>query len=390
MRVLHIITGLGVGGAESMLERLLSDLDPALVSNHVIALKEGGPIAAQIAARGVPVEIIGLNNYFSRGLMPLRVARHIQRIAPDLIQTWLYHADLIGGVAARLARPFGPPIPVAWGVRQSVVNRSLLKPSTWRVIRYAAIASHLIPQTIVVNARASIASHAGLGFDTGKFLLIPNGFDSCRFRPDPLARAYFRKQLDVAPDSILIGLAGRLDPHKDYANFINAARIISAQRQNIVFTACGDGVEPGNPQMAQLLRRYGQDARLRLLGRQTDMPGFWSALDIAVSASVGEGFSNSIGEAMSCALPCIVTDVGDSASLIGDSGKVIPPGQPQALIDAILSMADMPGELRMELGRRARARIETCYSMHAATEGFLNLWKSMLNHTRHTSKQTEE
>lgn len=384
MRVLHIITGLGVGGAESMLERLLADLDPALVSNHVIALKEGGPIAAKISARGIPVEIIGLENHFPRSLMPLRLARHIRRIAPDLIQTWLYHADLIGGVAARLARPFGPPIPVAWGVRQSVVNQDLLKPATWRVIRYAAMASHHIPQTIVVNAQASIASHAGLGFDTGKFLLIPNGFDSCRFRPDPVARAYFRKQLEVAPDCILVGLAGRFDPHKDYANFINAARIVSAQRQNIVFTACGDGVEPGNPQMAQLLRCYGQNARLRLLGRQTDMPGFWSALDIAVSTSVGEGFSNSIGEAMSCARPCIVTDVGDSASLIGDAGKVIPPGQPQALIDAILSMADMPDEMRLELGRRGRERIQTCFSMHAATEGFLNLWKGMLNHTQHT------
>ncbi|CAN0261406.1 unnamed protein product, partial [Phaeothamnion confervicola] len=189
MRVLHIITGLGVGGAENMLDRLLTQLDPRQVSSHVIALKEGGPMADSIAARGIPVEVMGLDNFLPRMLMPLRLARRIRRIAPDVIQTWLYHADLIGGIAARIARPFGGAVPVAWGVRQSVVNPDLLKPATWRVIRSAAIASHFIPQTIVVNATASIASHAALGYDTGKFLLIPNGFDSERFRPDSDARA---------------------------------------------------------------------------------------------------------------------------------------------------------------------------------------------------------
>lgn len=378
MRVLHIITGLGVGGAENMLDRLLTQLDPRQVSSHVIALKEGGPMADSIAARGIPVEVMGLDNFLPRMLMPLRLARRIRRIAPDVIQTWLYHADLIGGIAARIARPFGGAVPVAWGVRQSVVNPDLLKPATWRVIRSAAIASHFIPHTIVVNATASIASHAALGYDTGKFLLIPNGFDSERFRPDSDARARLRKQLGIAPETILVGLAGRYDPHKDYPGFLDAVRVISLQRPDIAFVACGEGVDRSSPNMARLLAGYGALPQLHLLGRQTDMPQFWAALDIAVSASVGEGFSNSIGEAMSCALPCVVTNVGDSASVIASNGCVIPPGNAEALSQAILTLSAMPAEKRQALGKRARTRIQNEYSLTSAAQSFVNLWQSML------------
>ena len=378
MRVLHIITGLGAGGAENMLDRLLSQLDPEKVSSHVIALKEGGPIADSIRARGIPVEIMGLDSFLPRTLMPLRLARRIRRIAPDVIQTWLYHADLIGGIAARLAYPFGSPVPVAWGVRQSVVNPALLKPSTWRVIRSAAIASHFIPRTIVVNAHASIASHAVLGYDTSKFLLIPNGFDGERFRPDPAARANLRRQLGIAPETVLVGLAGRYDPHKDYPGFLAAAKAVSITRPDIVFAACGEGVEPGNPKMARLLREHGPLPQLHLLGRQKDMPQFWAALDIAVSASVGEGFSNSIGEAMSCALPCVVTDVGDSARILANSGCVVPAGNSTALSEAILTLSAMAPEKRRALGNCARTRIQMDYSLASAAESFLNLWQRML------------
>ncbi len=378
MRVLHIITGLGVGGAEYMLDRLLTQLDPRQVTSHVIALKEGGPIGDSIAARGIPVEVMGLDNFLPRTLMPLRLARHIRRIQPDVIQTWLYHADLIGGIAAWLARPFGPAIPVAWGVRQSVVDPALLKPSTWRVIRSAAIASHIIPQHIVVNAQASVATHARLGYDTSKFLLIPNGFDCARFRPDSAARQQLRRQLGIAPETILVGLAGRYDPHKDYPGFIAAAHAIVRRRPDIAFMACGDGVEASNPAFAGLLAKHGPLPQLHLLGRQNDMPAFWAAVDIAVSASVGEGFSNSIGEAMACAAPCVVTDVGDSAHVIGDSGCVVPPGQPEALSQAILALAGTPSETRNTMGQRARMRIQSHYSLTGAADSFLALWQSML------------
>jgi glycosyltransferase involved in cell wall biosynthesis len=378
MRVLHIITGLGVGGAENMLDRLLTELDPKQATNHVIALKEGGPIGDAIAARGIPVEIMGLDTFLPRALMPLRLAGHIRRIAPDVIQTWLYHADLIGGIAARLARPFGAPIPVIWGVRQSVVNPALLKPSTWRVIRSAAIASHFIPRRIVVNANASIAAHAELGYDTSKFMLIPNGFDCTRFRPDTAARARLRERLGIAPQTILVGIAGRFDPHKDYPGFIAAAHAIIQKNHDIAFVACGEGVDPANPMLAALLAKYGPIPQLHLLGRQTEMPAFWSALDIAVSASIGEGFSNSIGEAMSCALPCVVTDVGDSAHVVADCGCVVPPGQPDALSQAILTLAKAPVETRNALGQQARMRIQNNYSLSAAAESFLSLWQSVL------------
>lgn len=378
MRVLHIITGLGIGGAEFMLSRLLAGLDPKQVASHVIALKEGGPVASQISARNIPVEIMGLDTFMPRTLMPLRLARRIKRISPDLIQTWMYHSDLIGGVAARLARPFGPGIPVAWGVRQSVVNPALLKPATWRVIRTAAIASHFLPQSIVVNAQASFASHAALGYATGKFVLIPNGFDSMRFQPDGRARSHLRQRLGIAPETILVGLAGRLDPHKDYPGFLTAARAISAQRSDIAFVAAGEGVEPKNPRMARLLAEHAPLPHLHLLGRCNDMPGFWSAMDIAVSASVGEGFANAIGEAMSCAVPCVVTDVGDSANIVSGCGLVVPPAQPMALMKAILSLADMPQEARQQLGKHARLRIQNSYSLTAAVEAFMRLWRDML------------
>lgn len=383
MRVLHIITGLGVGGAENMLDRLLGALDSTQVTNHVIALKQSGPIGDAIAARGIPVEVMGLDDFMPRTLMPFRLARRIARIKPDIIQTWLYHADLIGAIAARLANPFGASVPVAWGVRQSVVNPALMKPATWRVIRAAAVASRYLPQRIVVNASASIASHAALGYDSSKFILIPNGFDCDRFQPDSTARAHLRQKLGISANTILVGLAGRFDPHKDYPGFIAAAHAISLQQggqsPDIAFMACGEGVEPGNPAIAALLAQYETAPKMHFLGRQSEMPAFWSALDIAVSASVGEGFSNSIGEAMACAVPCIVTDVGDSARVVADCGCVIPPGQPQALARAIRELAVWPAEKRKSLGQNARRRIQDKYSLTQAADSFLNLWAGMLN-----------
>ncbi len=374
MRVLHIITGLGVGGAETMLRKLLATQAREQVASHVIALRDG-PIAAEIRALGVAVEIIEFTGARHAPAAMLRLIRAIRAIAPDLVQTWMYHGDLIGGLAAKLARP---RTPVIWNIRLSEIDPAYVGKATRAVIRASALLSHVIPEAIIVNADKARHSHSALGYAAKKFVLIPNGFDTEKFRPDNGARTAFRDMLGIRQEALVIGIAGRFDPQKDYANFFAAGREVCAARPDAVLLACGEGVSASNPQLLQMTDGF-TTAQLRLLGRRSDMPQFWAALDIAVSSSIGEGFSNAIGEAMCAGVPCVVTDVGDSARIVSDTGRAVPARDSQALAQAILALADMPATERQTLGALARAHMVEHYGLPAAAEGFFHLWQDVLS-----------
>lgn len=378
MRVLHIISGLEVGGAETMLCRLLSALPRDQVESHVIALR-GGPLAAQIAALGVPVEALELTRARDAPLALARLARRLRAIAPDLVQTWMYHGDLLGGLASKLAHPLRPRLPVVWNIRLSEVDPAYLRGATRAVIRACALLSHVIPDSIVLNADAARFSHGALGYAVEKFTLIPNGFDTEKFRPGPAARSELRQALGISQDALVIGIAGRFNPQKDYGNFFAACRQVCAARPDTVLLACGAGVLPANPELQQMTGGL-SPAQLHLLGPCQNMPQFWAALDIAVSSSIGEGFSNAIGEAMCAGLACVVTNVGDSARLIADTGIAVPPANSQALGQAILQLAALPAPERQELGARARARMIAHYALPGAAEAFFHLWQDVLSH----------
>ncbi|MCK9241490.1 glycosyltransferase, partial [Desulfocurvus sp.] len=331
IRVLHLITGLNTGGAEMMLTKLVAGMDPAGFEPHVVTLLGEGPLAARVRAAGASVESLGLARGRVAPSAVWRLTRLLRRVRPDVVQTWLYHADLLGLVAARLARVGR----VVWNLRCSNMDFA----HSGRLTRYTVAACarlSSLPDAVVANSRVAVDVHRALGYRPRRVEVIPNGFDMHRFAPDPAARGSVRAELGVAPGAPLVGMVARFDPQKDHATFLRAARAVADARPDAQFVLLGDGVQADNPEMAALVRAAAPGLRPHLLGRRDDVARLAAALDVAVlSSAYGEGFPNVVGEAMACGVPCVVTDTGDSAAVVGGTGRVVPPRDAPALADAV-------------------------------------------------------
>lgn len=373
MRILHVITALGVGGAENMLLKLLGAPALADVRQHVIALLPQGALAGAMRATGAQVEQLNLLGGLPLAGDTLRLAALARRVAPDVVHGWMYHGNL-GALVARAAQRHR--VPLVWGIRQSLA--SLDGENAWA--RAGIFASRLlsrVPDTILFNSRASLDQHCRFGFHAARMRWLPNGFDTGRFRPDAEARTSGRLRWAVKDTDIAIGLVARVHPVKDHEGFLRAAKRVADVRPNVVFVLCGTGTEPANEDLSRLISELGLPDRVRRLGETQDTPKVTAALDIAVSASVGEAFSNSIGEAMSCALPCVVTDVGDSALVVGDTGIVVPPRDSARLAQAMIELIDASAATRTEMGHRARARVESEFSLDTVAMRHLALWREL-------------
>ena len=217
--------------------------------------------------------------------------------------------------------------------------------------------------------------HTALGYDPEKMVVIPNGFDLDLFKPDLEGGASIRQELGIPEDTMLIGLAGRFDPQKDHHNFIKAAALLPKEILNVQFLLCGDDITWGNRELAQWIDEAGLHRCFHLLGRRNDISRIMTALDIASSSSYGEGFPNVVGEAMACGTPCVVTDVGDSALIVGDTGIVVPPGDPDALALAWKELNEIGKDKRRELGCDARLRIRENFSLPSVVKQYEDLYK---------------
>jgi glycosyltransferase involved in cell wall biosynthesis len=322
---------------------------------------------------GFSVRALGLNRARPNPLRVLRLARWMRAARPDVVQTWMYHADLLGGLAALLA---GRP-PVVWGVRQSNVDERSIPLRTVRVARMCARLSSRLPRRILVNAAAARERHVAIGYDADRFELIPNGFDTALFRPDPEARRAVRAEHGIAPEAPLVGLVANFTPQKDHANFARAAGLLAARRADVRFLLCGRGITEDNTVLVELLAAAGVRDRCLLLGPRDDVHRLDAALDVATSASFGEGFANAIGEAMACGVPCAVTAAGDSAEIVGDGGRSVPPDDAPALAGAWEELLNLSAADRDRLGRAARARIEAHYALPAIAARYAALYEEI-------------
>ncbi len=373
MRVLHVITALGVGGAEHMLLRLLGAPALAGVQQRVLSLLPGGALAQAMRETGAAVEELD----FLGGVPVLGGAMGLlartRRYRPDLVQGWLYHGNLGAWLAARSV---GHGTSLLWGVRQSL-------PSLVGENAFARVAIHLnrllsgAPDRLLFNSQRSIDQHRAFGFDMRRAHHIPNGFDTVHLAPDAAARNRLRATWGVQEGEVVYGLLARDHPVKDHAGFFRAARQVLQARPLSRFVLAGTGVDAHNPVLAQQVAEAGLQGALHLLGERRDVPAVLSALDVYVSSSRAEAFSNSVGEAMSCGLPCVATAVGDSADIIGDTGLVVPPQSPEALAAAMVSLADL-GELgRAAWGARARERIRSRFGMEAVAGRYAELYTEL-------------
>jgi len=270
-------------------------------------------------------------------------------------------------------------VPVVWGIRQSLDLKAEPKWRSRVAIRVGARLSAW-PQQIVYVSRASADQHEAIGSRADRRSVIPNGFDGEQFRPDTGARASVRAELGLGEGTPLIGLIARYHPMKDHANFLAAARLVLKQEPTVRFLLAGPCVEVSNKELSTLVSTLGLQERIHLLGERRDIPRLTAALDIACSSSAwGEGFPNVIGEAMACGVPCVVTDVGDSAWVVGETGQVVPSRDPMALSAAWREVLQMEQGVRAVLGEQARARIMMNFSLDEATRQYEELYTEVIN-----------
>ncbi len=360
--VLFVITGLGLGGAERMLLKLVSGLSDRF-RPVVVSLEDTvGNIAGEFTRLGIPVHCLKMRGVASvpGGLVAL--TRLIREIRPDVVNTWLYHADLIGGLCARLAGCRA----VSWNIRNGTLSPATSARTTRAVLWLNARLSSLIPAEILCCSEDARRIHVALGYDAGRIEVIPNGFDLAQFRPDPEAAAELRQALDIPPDAPLIGKIARFDPQKDHLTFVEAAALLHRSRPDTRFLLAGEDCDAGNAELNRWIAGHGLGAAFRLVGTRKDVARLTAALDIATSTSIyGEAFPNVLGEAMACAVPCVATDIGDAALIIGDTGRVVPSRRPDAVAAAWLDLLSLPADRRRALGAAARERISAHFEIGA-------------------------
>lgn len=354
-----------------MLAKLIAQVSDTDIQSTVVSLTTLGSIGAELEAKGVKVTAL---NITPANLLPrfITLAGVLRRQQPDIVQTWMYHANVLGGLAAKLAGVSR----IIWNIRHGNPTHRDLKWTTRLIIRTGAWLSRAVPRTIVCCAESARRDHASIGYDAERMTVIHNGFDTEKFWRDERAAALFRQELGAEEATALIGLVGRYHPHKGHAVFIEAAETVASAHSNAAFLLCGFGATSENQELDMLLRRHGVRHRFYLLGERTDMPSIQAALTIACSASLTEGFSNAIGEAMACAVPCVATDVGDSALLLGNTGWIVPAEDPSALASAIGQALSEPTAQRTTRGALARKRIVEMFNINRIAERYSQLYQA--------------
>ena len=369
--IIHLITTLDVGGSEMVLYRLLKHLDATCYENRVISLVAPGDVGARIAALGIPVDTLDM----PRGRPTLRgfikLVRLLKQFQPDVLQTWLYHADLLGLFAGKLAGVAN----IYWNVRSSNVDMAQYRQlSGWTVRACSKLAA--MPRGVVINSRAGLRYHAGIGYRPRRWILIPNGVDTDNFRPRPHARRDLLAELSLpeSDEPLLIGYVARFDPMKDHVTFIRAAREFVNTGYNAHFVLCGTDMLWSNRELKLLIDAQELRPRVHLLGPRRDIENITAGLDWAVSASLSEGFPNTVVEAMSAGVPCVVTDVGDSAEIVADTGLIVSPGDAAQMVAAWSELAAAGAAHRHSLGEMARQRVSENYSQDKMIQAYEELY----------------
>lgn len=360
---MHVITGLGLGGAESMLVNLAAGETGSEVAHRVVSLLPGGENAERLRAAGVPVDDLGMTRGRPSLVAVRRLSRLIRRHRPQIVQSWMYHADLAAWAACALVKARHRPR-LAWGVRCSDMRVELYGRQLRWAIRACAWLSGR-PDAIIVNSQAGAEVHGALGYRTDRMAVIANGVDVSRFRPDLAQRAKIRASLGLSDDETAIALVARVDAMKDHRTFLSAVA--------------------GVPGLRGILIGRGSEAldlpeNVMALGPRADVQALLPAFDvIALSSAFGEGFPNALAEGMAAGLVPVVTDVGDCRAIIGDTGFAVPPGSAEAFAQALREAA---AAAKAGAGARARQRVVDQFALPVAQAAFHEVYAALVDRSR--------
>lgn len=370
--VIHIISGLNSGGAEAVLYRLCIGCNSQ--QHTVISLMDEGKYALLLREAGIQVYCLNM----PRGKVSLSGLAQLWRILwtnkPQIVQTWMYHADLLGGIIARLAGVER----VFWGIRRSTLNTGKAKRMTVVIAKLCAKLSHWLPTRIICCAEEAKQVHARLGYAKDKMIVIPNGYDISCFIPDEEAKKRLRVQWNIPEQIPLIGLVGRFDPAKDHSNLISALGQLKRLGFHFKCVLVGNGISEHNEKLISWLQEHDVNDCVLLEGQRDDIYDVMNALDLHVLSSVTEGFPNVLCEAMACGTPCVTTDVGDAARIVGSTGWVVPACDANALshaiTEAITEKRNDPNAWETRR-KRARDRIVENFDLNKMVAAYRTAWK---------------
>lgn len=369
-RVLHIITDLGDGGAQSVLYSLCK-ADPS-TTHIVVSMRASGKYGDILRKIGVRVELLEMSKLRPPFGAALKLYRLIKSSRPELVQTWMYHANMFGGLVARAAGAKH----ICWGIFHATLSRQEMRWSTRLVVRIGASLSRIVPGKIIICAEAAVAPHAAIGYERSRLVVVPSGFDLKRFAPNPQKRNSFRKELGIADAVIVLGSVARMHPAKDHTSLLDALEKLVRVRTDVLLLLVGTRTD--GPEMAKEIRQRGLQGYVRALGPRYDVPEIMNGIDVHVMSSVTEGFPSVLCEAMSCGTPCVATDVGDARKIVGEDGWIVPAGDPQALSQALdVACQTVRGPHAAELSQRVRMSIEDRFTVEGMVSRYHTVWASM-------------
>lgn len=373
IKIVFVITALGVGGAEMMLYKFLGRIDREKYSPTVISMIDGGVFVERISELGIPIHFLGMQQGIPSPIALYKLIKLLNEIQPDAIQGWMYHANLAAQIGNFFAKQ---KVPVLWSIHHSVDSLKAEKLSLAAIIKLTALFSQKVDQ-VVFSAKKGQAQHIGIGYCPDNAIAISDNFDISKYKPASSPQIDLRQSLNLAEDSILIGSIARYHPMKDHANMINAIAKLTKDCPQAHLILVGPTVDNDNPILTEQIQRLGIGDHVHLLGERQDVPVLMTSFDIFTSGSAyGESFPNVLGEAMSCQIPCVATDIGDSETIVGDTGVVVKPKDPEALAEGWRKLILVGQEERKNLGIKARERIETQFNLDSSNS-FVKKYESI-------------
>jgi glycosyltransferase involved in cell wall biosynthesis len=373
MRILHVIDGIGVGGAELVLIQLIERLQARGVHNIVLTLTPAGILRDRLIASGA--ELVEMN--MAKGRLPwaglLGMVRAMRQSKPDVIQGWMYH----GNFAAMVLRDLSMlHTPMFWSIHNTLEPKQPFAAVT-RLAYLACRVMSFRPRSIIYVSRAAADQHAAAGFRTTPASIIPNGTNCDHFTPSSIKRAKVRSALGLEDDDFVLGCFARWAAMKGHPLLFEAISRLKEQGLRPRLLLAGTRMELSNPELKGLIQQFGVEAECICLGERSDMQDLMAAIDGLVLSSIyGEAFPMVLGEAMACQIPCVATDVGDSAYLVGEAGFIVPPSDVGALTDALAKLIRMSPQNRAALGTLARDRVTSRFSIDTMTDAYLQLYRT--------------
>ncbi len=360
-KIVYVTAGLRGGGAEAMLTRLATAKPAVADEITVVSLLPAEAHVGRLRAAGVTVVELQFDRAGGVAWGLVKLAKLIAERRPDIVQGWMYHGDLAALVALIMSGQ-RKQTRLVWSIRCSDMDLRRYGLGLRAVVKACTMLSGW-PDLVTANSAAGLKFHLALGYRPRRAEIVANGIDVDEFRPDAAARHALRIELGIPENATVLAHVARVDPMKDHATFLAAM----AQLPDVSALLVGAGTE-NLPAARNLVR----------LGRRSDVARLFTAADFVVSSSrFGEGFSNALGEGMACGLPAVATDVGDAKLIVGDTGLVVPPGDPDAFAAAIRTLAGESAAARVERGSRARGRIAGNFALASAVRRHVELYASL-------------